>query len=175
MAVRRVTLSSLAVVLVVAAALIVTFWVALEPVQIEGCHTRLAESTFKSALIPVHVAAMAVLAVFAWLISARRRGRALPGHPTLGALAAGWLYVAASLADHDLFGLLGLVAVVAAPTVGLLGVVALLVRTLVALRGGADWGDHAFSVQVLLWGALVIGLPANLAYAWSSGADFFCF
>jgi hypothetical protein len=163
MAVRNVTIVALAV----AAAVLVTFWIALEPVAVDGCHTSLAPSTFRDALIPVHVAAAAVLSACVLALSTRRG--------TLAGLAIGWTYVLASLAHHDLFGVLGLVAVVAAPTIGLLGVLALLVRTLVALRAGADWSDHALSVQVVLWGALVIGLPANLAYAWSAGADFFCF
>jgi hypothetical protein len=176
MPVRRIALSSLAAVTLVAAAVLMTFWVALRPVDVGGCHTSLAPSAFTSALIPVHVVAAAVLSAFAWALSARRRGRTLPGRPTLYALIAGWAYVLASLAKHGLFGLLAITAMVAAPTIGVLGALALLVRTLIALRAPAPaWSDHAFSVQVLLWGALLIGLPANLAYAWSGGADIFCF
>src|SRR4051794_25611080 len=175
MTVRGATLTSLAAVLAVAAALLVVFWVALDPVQLDGCQTSLAPSSYKNALIPVHVAAAALLSAFAWLISARRRNAALPGRPTLAALAIGWAYALVSLADHELFGILALVAIVGAPTVGVLGAVALLLRTLANLRADAPWAEHAFTAQVALWGALVLGLPASLAFAWSQGADLFCF
>ena len=55
----------------------------------------------------------------------------------------------------------------------------LVLRTVVALRSPqltpTRWQHHAFATQVLLWGAFLIALPANLTYAWLSGANFFCF
>ena len=55
----------------------------------------------------------------------------------------------------------------------------LVLRTVVALRSPqltpTRWQHHALATQVPLWGALLIALPANLTYAWLSGANFFCF
>ncbi|HEY3187147.1 MAG TPA: hypothetical protein VGJ70_06715 [Solirubrobacteraceae bacterium] len=163
-----------------------TFWVLLHPAPTEGCTATLPASAFRSALAPVHIAAAAVLSVCLALLSASLRG-ARPGAPTLSGLGATWAYVAICLADEDLFGaacMIGLVAastvgLVAASTVGLVAVLALLIRMLLTLRSSlpaaARWRAHGFSLQVLLWGALVVGLPARFALAWLSGADLFCF
>src|SRR4051794_15935807 len=153
--VRSVTVTWMAVATAVTAGVVLTFWVVLHPVAHDRCVTSLAPSTFSSALIPIHVVAAAVLSAGVWMLGARRRGLPLPDRPTLWGLGIGWTYVAATLLDHDLFGLLALASFVAAPTVGILAVLALLVRTLLAQRAGGEddalWRDHAFSAQVLLW------------------------
>src|SRR5919107_4735953 len=86
-ALRRTTVVSLTVGVLVATGLVVTFWVLLHPVQSDGCTTSLLASPFKTALVPAHLAAAAVLSVCVWMLSARRRRRRLPGKPTLSFLS----------------------------------------------------------------------------------------
>jgi hypothetical protein len=178
-ALRRTTVASLTVGVLVAAGLVVTFWLLLHPVQSDGCTTSLLASPFKTALVPAHLAAAAALSVCVWMLSASRRRRRLPAKPTVWFLSAAWVYELASVIDHELFGPAAMASVIAAPTVGLLGLLMLVLRTVVALRSPqlapTRWQHHAFATQVLLWGAFLIGLPANLTYAWLSGANFFCF
>ena len=38
-----------------------------------------------------------------------------------------------------------------------------------------DWDERARLAQWLLWGALVIGVPATYTAAYLNGADLFCF
>jgi hypothetical protein len=178
-ALRRTTVASLTVGLLVAGGLVVTFWVLLHPVQSDGCTTSLLASPFKTALVPAHLAAAAALSVCVWMLSARRRRGPLPAKPTLWLLSAGWVYALASVIDPGLFGPAAMASVIAAPTVGLLGLLMLVLRTVVALRSPqptpSRWQQHAFATEVLLWGGFLIGVPANLTYAWLSGANFFCF
>ena len=178
-ALRRATVASLTVGVLVAAGLVAIFWVLLHPVQSDGCTTSLLASPFKTALVPAHLAAAAGLSVCMGMLSARRRRGRLPAKPTLWFLSAAWVYALASVIDHDLFGPAAMASVIAAPTVGLLGLLVLVLRTVVTLRSPqltpTRWQHHAFATQVLLCGAFLIGLPANLTYAWLSGANFFCF
>lgn len=55
----------------------------------------------------------------------------------------------------------------------------LAIRTAVVAASVDDearrWRRHAATTQVLLWGALLIALPASLAFAWLRGASLFCF
>src|SRR5919199_3802034 len=124
-ALRRTTVASLTVGVLVAAGLLVTFWVLLRPVQSDGCTTSLLASPFKTALVPAHLAAAGALSVCVWILSARRRRRRLPAKPTLWLLSAAWAYALASLIDHDLFALAAMASAIAAPTVGLLGLLML--------------------------------------------------
>jgi hypothetical protein len=176
---RRATAGSLMAAVLVAACLVVTFAVLLHPPEPVSCNTSLLDSPFRTALVPVHLAAAAVLSLCLWVLSAHGRGARIPGRPTLWALAGVWAYALASVAEHDLFGVIGMVAVVAAPTIGLVALVVLIVRALLVERSAAPprarWLDHARSTQLLLWGGLVLGLPASVSYAWLSGASFFCF
>src|ERR687885_2119482 len=98
-ALRRTTVASLTVGLLVAAGLLVTFRVLLHPVQSDGCTTSLLASPFKTALVPAHIAAAAVLSACVWMLSARRRRARLPGRPTLWFLSAAWVYALASVID----------------------------------------------------------------------------
>jgi len=176
---RQVTQAALIACLLVAGAVLVVFWVVLHPVDAGRCNTSLLASPFKSALAPVHLVAAAVLSGCVWMMSALRRGRALPGKLTLGGLGVVWAWVMASIADPELINLAVLVGVFAAPTVGLLALIALAVRAhrtrTSAQPAEVKWRDHARTTQILLWGALLIGLPANLGYAYMRGADLFCF
>lgn len=159
--------------------LLVTFWVLLAPVEDSGCNTALLPSDFRDALAPVHLAAAVVLSACLWALGAARRGAETPGGATLVVLGAVWVYIGACWADHDLFGVAGFVGVFGGPTVGLVGLFALGVRSLALSRSPAPaderWRRHALSAQVLVWGCLLLGLPASIGYAWLRGADAFCF
>src|SRR5919206_1191819 len=102
-ALRRTTVASLTVGGLVAAGLVVTFWVLLHPVRSDGCTTSLLASPFKTALVPAHLGAAAALSVCVWMLSAHRRRRRLPTKPTLWLLGAAWVYALASVIDHGLF------------------------------------------------------------------------
>jgi hypothetical protein len=90
-----------------------------------------------------------------------------------------WVYIGACWAEHELFTPAGFVGVFGGPSVGLAGLAILAVMTVLVARSRAPrelrWRRHAAAAQVLLWGSLVLGLPASLGYAWLSGADAFCF
>ena len=76
-----------------------------------------------------------------------------------------------------LFGWPTLIALIASVPIGVALTFTLAVGTaLVAHQRPTDpWPAHALSVQVLLWAALCVGLPAHLTVASASGASFFCF
>ena len=177
---RRATIVTTAVCAGVFAVLLLTFWVVLSPVDADdGCNTTLAPSAFRDALGPVHLVAAGVLSACLWALGAARRGSDRPNVVTMLALGALWIYVGACWADNDLFAPAGFAGVFGGPSIGLTGLVILAVTTAVAGRSRAPrelrWRRHAASAQVLLWGALVLGLPASMGYAWLSGADGFCF
>src|ERR687885_1827968 len=113
-ALRRTTVASLTVGVLVAAGLLVTFWVLLRPVQSDGCTTSLLASPFKTALVPAHLAAAAALSVCVGMLSARRQRRRLPAKPTLLFLSAAWVYGLAGVLDHDLFTVAAMASVIAA-------------------------------------------------------------
>jgi hypothetical protein len=171
------------VALAIAAGLVVvTFWVALDPVVEEArdCSTNLLPSAFKSALVPVHLLALAIVSAAVWSLGAARSAAMRPGRPTIAALAAVWVYVAACLFAPDLFGIAALVGVFGGPTVGLAALLVLAVRALMTAHSTSlppedRWRDYASTTLALGWGALLLGIPASLSYAWLRGADPFCF
>lgn len=177
--VREVTIGSLAVALGVAAGLVLTFWVVLHPVALQSCNSSLPDSDFKRALVPAHLIAAFVASACLWLVSAARRGKDMPGAATLIALGLVWTYIGVSLADQDVFAIAALIGIFGAPTLGLVIVCVVAVRAVTTAKSGAAeearWAEHARSMQILLWTALVLGIPANLSYAWLSGASPFCF
>lgn len=176
---RDVTIGTLAVALGVAAGLLLTFWVVLDPPDLPGCLADLPDSDYKSALVPAHLLALLAASGCIWLLDAARRGREMPGTLTLVALAAVWVYVGLCLADTNIFVVGALLGVFAGPTLGLVILFVVSVRALATARSSADaelrWQQHSFSVEVLLWTALVLGVPCSLSYAWLNGADLFCF
>jgi hypothetical protein len=89
-----------------------------------------------------------------------------PVHVLAGAVLSGRLWVLSARRPRG--GLPG------RPT--LLGLVAVWAYVGASQRpDDSRWSDHARSAQFLLWGALLLGLPASLAYAWLTGAKPFCF
>jgi uncharacterized membrane protein len=168
---RRATCTALAGAGAAAAAVGLAFWVVLQPAESVSCNTALLDSAFKTALAPVHVAAAAVLSACLLVLS---RGR-----PTAFALGAVWAGVLAGLAVPAVFAPFAVAGAVLGPTLGPLALLVLLVRTVLLERSSAPpeqrWADHARTAQILLWGALLVGLPASYAHAWLSGASFFCF
>lgn len=176
---REVTLGSLAVALGIAAGLVLTFWVVLHPVELTSCNSSLPDSNFKRALIPAHLIAALVASACLWMVSAARRGEDMPGAGTLVALGLAWIYIGVSIADPDVFAIAAIVGIFGAPTLGLAIVGVLGVRAIITSKSKqpveSRWADHARSMQVLLWVGLLLGLPANLSYAWLSGASPFCF
>jgi hypothetical protein len=172
MAARQSTLIPLAIGALALAAVVVLFQSILDPVR-DGCNTSLVPSTFASALAPAHVVAAAVLAACIWAMSGPR-----PGPWTRRGLAAALTYALACLVP-GVFLPVGFVAVFAAPTIGSLAVLALLIRTLVVARSAwpieARARAHAETARWLLWGGLLLALPASAAYAWLDGVSVFCF
>jgi hypothetical protein len=124
--------------------------------------------------VPVHLAAAVVLAGCIWAASGPR-----PGPWTRRGLAATLTFALVCVVVPDVFGIVGFVAVFAAPTVGSAAVLALLIRAVVTARSG--WAPaeraraHAGTARGLLWLGLLLGLPASVSYAWLSGASAFCF
>jgi hypothetical protein len=175
---RAAVIGSVAVTGAVAAALGLVFWVLLEPVVPDpGCNTSLQPGAYRDAMLPAHLASLVALCgAAAWLDARTAPDRRVPRWTrlALGAvavLAALWLLVPA------VAGGLGVISVFAAPLLGVPLLIVLAVRTVLALRRGGDraWGQHAVTARVLVWGAITLGLPAHVAYAWLNGASAFCF
>jgi hypothetical protein len=173
MAARQPTFLPLAVGALALAGVVVLFQAILVPVT-DGCNTSLIPSTYASALAPAHVVAAAVIAACIWVLSGPR-----PGPWTRWGLAAVLTYALASAVVPGVFELVGFVAVFAAPTLGSLAVLALLIRMLVTARSGRPPEERARAqaqaARCLLWGGLLLGVPASAAYAWLDAANAFCF
>jgi hypothetical protein len=173
MAARRPTLGPLAVGALALAGVVLLFQAILEPVR-DGCNTSLIPSTFATALVPVHLAAAVVLAACIWTASGPR-----PGPWTRRGLAATLTFALVCVAVPDVFGIVGFVAVFAAPMLGPVALLALLIRAAVTARSGRAPAEraraHAQTARGLLWLGLLLGLPASVSYAWLSGASAFCF
>ena len=159
-ALRRTTLLTTGACAAVAMGLGLLFWVILEPATSVSCNSSLLDGPYKTALVPAHVAAAAVLTAVLW--SGDRRAR--------WALGVVWLYVGICLVENDAFGPLALFGVFA-PWFGAAALVAL------AINAGLDrrWERLARLSRVLAWGCLLLGLPASLTYAYLDGASLFCF
>ena len=103
----------------------------------------------------------------------------LAGIPTLLVLGAVWLYIGVSWANPELFGYAGFVGALAGPTLGLGGLGILAIHAVLVWRSGERredrWPKLSRSTLALLWGGLLIGLPASLTYTWFQGAEAFCF
>ena len=168
---RRATVAAWTGTGLVALGLWLAFWVALEPGETGGCRTTLVDSAFKSALVPAHLAAAAVLT--ACLLALSR------GPRTTFVLGGVWAYIVGCVIAPAFFFPAGLAGLVIAPLLGPLALLALLIRLLLLLRSSepaeARWRDHVVTARVLVWGALVLGLPASFVYAWFRGAEIFCF
>lgn len=175
--VRAAVLFAVAAMAAVAAALAVVFWAVLEPVRGSGCNTTLPAGAFRDALGPAHAAAAAALGALIWRLDARRSASGRARLATRIALAVIGAFTVACLIWPALFGSPALIALIASVPLGVALTFTIAVRTaLIARQRLADpWPAHAVSVQVLLWAALCVGLPAHLTAAWASGASFFCF
>jgi hypothetical protein len=175
---RRTAIASLTAGVAAALAVTATFHLLLRPAESVSCNTSLLDSTFKTALVPVHLAAAALLSGCLLALGARRAG-GRPDRATSFALGAVWAYALGCVIEPALFGPTAFLAVIAAPTLGIVLLVVLAIRALAIRRSArshdALWLDHARSAQVALWAALVLGVPASLSYAWLSGAHAFCF
>jgi hypothetical protein len=144
------------------------------------CNTSLAASTFKDALVPVHLLALAIVSAALWSLAAARTASERPGRVTMAALTLVWVYVGVCLFVPGLFGIAALIGVFGGPTVGLTALLVLAVRAFLTYRstslsGDARQDDYAITALGLAWGALLLGIPASIAYAWLRGADPFCF
>jgi hypothetical protein len=134
-------------------AVVLLFQLLLEAPPSVSCSTSLGPGAFSTLLVPAHLAAAAVLWGCLFRLGANR-----------GALAAAAAYALACLVVPGLFVLVAWPAVALAPLIGLVAVAAL-------LRAALD-ARHA---RGALWIGLLFALPANLGYAWLSGASPFCF
>jgi lysylphosphatidylglycerol synthetase-like protein (DUF2156 family) len=177
---RRAVVVTVAVLAAVFGALALLFGVVLEPGEdLEGCSTGLHPGPYADAIVPAHLAAFAALALLVGWLSAQRRPTGRPGRGTLVVLSAIAVFALAATVRHELMdwpALLGLIVVI---PVGALTAVAALVNTALVLRSRQPpergWERHVRLAQLAAWLALLIGLPAMLAGAWTNGAGLFCF
>jgi hypothetical protein len=173
MAARRPTLLPLAIGALALAGVVLLFQSILEPVR-DGCNTSLIPSTYASALAPAHVVVAIVLAGCIWVLSGPR-----PGPWTRRGLAAALTYALASAVVPGIFQLVGFAAAFVAPTLGAAALLALLIRMLLTARSGRPPAERAEAqartARWLLWGGLLLGVPASAAYAWLGAASPFCF
>ena len=161
-------------------ALALLFGALLDPGRdAESCTTGLRPGAYADAIVPAHLVAFAALAALVAWLSAQRSPRGRPGRVTLAALAAAALFALAATVDHSLMGWPALAALVFAFPIGALAAAAALTNVLLVLRsrrGPADaWARHAAAAHAAAWLAIVVGLPAALAGAWTNGAGLFCF
>src|SRR3954451_24059930 len=112
-------------------AVVLLFQVALEPAPHRPRSPSLAPSAFQATLVPAHLGAAAILGGCLWKLGADRRG--------LAAVAA---FALVSIVVPGVFGLVGWVAVLAAPTLGAVAVVALLIRTVLVARSVHDAAER---------------------------------
>ena len=174
-ALRRTSLILVAACAGVAGGLWLLFSVILEPVASDGCNTSLIDGPYKSAMVPTHVAAAAVLSWALWH-QAQATGRLVD--VTRGGLIAVWSVVVLCVVVPGAAGILGFVGVFGGPLIGIPGLLALAVATAVTFlrtRGRGDWEAYAPMTRVLGWGALLLGVPGSIGYAWLEGANPFCF
>jgi hypothetical protein len=174
-ALRRTSLIVVAACGAAAFGLVLVFSVLLEPVDYGGCNTGLIDGPYKSAMVPAHLAATAVLTWALWQ-QARRTGQLVTA--TRWVLIAVWVIVAASLIVPGGATLIGFVGVfggqlIALPTLLVLAVSALAVFFRTHGRGG--WDAYAPMTRVLGWNALLLGVPGSIGYYWLEGASPFCF
>jgi len=158
-----VAISAIALIVV-----IVLFQDVIDPPPQIGCNTSLVPSTFQMALVPGHLVAAAVLCGCLWALGASR--------VALGAVAA---VAFAGVVIPSVFAVLGLVAVVAASTLGTIAIVVLLIRLAITARKVHEPAErraaNALNARVTIWLALLFLLPTNLAIAYLRGASVWCF
>jgi hypothetical protein len=161
-AARRSTVTMVAACAAAAAGLWMLFGVALEPVR-SGCNTGLIDSPYATWLVPAHLAAAGLLTAVLW-----------PRGPR-PALVAWWVLAAACAAVPGLFGVIGFVAIFAGPLIGVPALLALGIVVAVHAPRPDRWAKFAPMATALGWGALVLGVPTSLAYAWLDAVSVFCF
>ncbi len=165
--------SSLAIVFGIGAlallGVIVLFQMVLEPPDRIPCNSELAPGTFRETLVPAHLAAAAILIGCLYELGANRRG-----------LVAVAVFALVSVVVPAGFALVGFAAMLAMQMLIYIAIPALLICTVVVLRWLRD--DPAerrealvSNARIALWLGLTVALPANLAFAWLSGASLFCF
>jgi hypothetical protein len=156
---RRLDLLTVAACAAVGAGLWLLFGVLLDPVR-EDCNTSLRPGAYRDAMVPAHLAAVAVLSACLWW-SSDRSGRIV--------LVTVWVYALACVLRPGLIVPPAFVAVFAAVPVGGALVLGVALHVAVSRRLRPV---HAAS---LAWGMLVLGVPASVGYAWLGGASAFCF
>jgi lysylphosphatidylglycerol synthetase-like protein (DUF2156 family) len=147
--------------------------------NLDECSTGLYPGTYADAIVPAHLLAFACLAsLVAWL-SAQRSATGRPGRATLVVLAALTLFALAATLHHQLMDWPALIGLIIAIPLGGLAVTAGLINTVIVLRSrrppAQGWERHARVAQIAAWLALVVGVPAALAGAWTNDAGLFCF
>lgn len=181
---RRPALVAIALAVGCIAVPVLVFALILDPGGDRGCSTELPDGTYADLLLPVHVAAFAVLAATAlWLGARRSPGGRVPRQVVLPLVVLAAVLACALISDW-MAALIGAAAVLAIIPLAL----ALAVNGLVEYAAGRRrartgeardeaqrWEDRARAAQGLLWAALAIGVPASYAIAYVNGASLFCF
>lgn len=155
------------------------FGLLVSPAEYKGCTDTPMPGLYADLLIPLHLLAQVALsALIAWLAAARAPERR-PGRRTVVVLAAAGAFTAVSFVWSAPLAAWGMVALLAGgsvvlPAICLVSVIrATLIRVRVAPEARA--GAYARLVQMLLWVALIIALPATFAGAWVNAVGLFCF
>jgi hypothetical protein len=181
---RRPTLVAVALAVACVAIPALLFGLVLQPEESLSCSTHLLPGPYADALLPVHLAALAILAgAVAWLGALRSPARRVPRRTVL-ALAALAVVLGAALASVWFAALVGAAALIGSVPVGIALLVNLLLRGVAAIRrrpagdprpDAQRWADDARDAEMALWAALVVGVPASYALAYVNGASLFCF
>jgi hypothetical protein len=133
-----------------------------------ACNSSLPPGPYRSAFAPAHLAAAAVLVGCLWSLGENR--------VALGIASAAVLVCAVV---PPVFGVVALVAVVAAPTIGGAAALALAIRAAIVARRVREPAERraAFTrcARYSLWLALVLLLPASAVFAYLRGASVICF
>ncbi len=176
---RRAVKVTVTVLAAVFGGLALLFGALLEPGEVDDCTTGLYPGSYADAIVPAHLLAFACLAALVAWLSAERSPTGRPGHVTLAVLAAMTVFALAATFEHQLTDWPALIALIIAIPLGALAVTAGLINTVIVLRSRRSpahgWDRHARTAQIAAWLALVVGVPAALAGAWTNGAGLFCF
>lgn len=172
---RRATL--LAISLLGAASLLLLGWwltgvITLGPQDDDiGCSTTLPAGAFSAGLMPVHAIAGLLLTVGLVALAAARPPGATRTAGLVAPVAVGVALLLLAVFDDALVS-----AAIGGVVVLPVAVAAAVVVLVLARRGGAGaWPRRALAVEVLLWPALVCGLPLNAVLGTLTYADLFCF
>ncbi len=157
----------------------VLFGIVIQPGSPDGCTTGLYEGTYADLLVPLHLAAFAVMATATGWLARQRSPQQRVNLGTALGLGLCCAYVLAAFAFHVLVGLPAFVALVGivplAFTFALGAVIHTVITRQARLSVDESWRRHALVGQIGLWLGLTFGLMATFAGSYVNNAGLFCF